>query len=92
MAASAEQLIADYYPLIAKAVTGLRHAGSPRAVPNAGGTLCLPSCERSIRPSVNRSLWTSGLLFEEAMRRIESEAAHRTAEYRTPAHRHALPA
>ena len=79
VAASAEQLMADYYPLIAKAVTGL-DAQDRRALYQRGRDALLAELRAVNPPLSEQVIMDERIAFEKAIRRIESEAAHRTAE------------
>lgn len=69
--------MADYYPLIAKAVTG---AQDRRTLYERGRNALLAELE-AVRPPLRQSIITKELLaFEEAIRKVEAEAAHRAAE------------
>jgi hypothetical protein len=71
--------MADYYPLIAKAVTGVS-AQDRRTLYERGRNALLAELE-AVRPPLRQSIITKELLaFEEAIRKVEAEAAHRAAE------------
>ena len=71
--------MADYYPLIAKAVTGVS-TQDRRTLYERGRNALLAELE-AVRPPLRQSIITKELLaFEEAIRKVEAEAAHRAAE------------
>ena len=71
--------MADYYPLIVKAVTGL-NAQDRRAMYQRGRDVLLAEL-RAVKPPLSaRVITDERIAFEEAIRRIEGEAGHRTGE------------
>ena len=70
--------MADYYPLIAKAVMGL-NAQDRRTLYQRGRDALLAEL-RAVKPPLSERVITDErTAFEEAIRRIESEVAHRAA-------------
>ena len=72
--------MADYYPLIAKAVTGLVDAQDRRVLYQRGRDALLAELRAVNPPLSERVITDERIAFEEAIRRIESEAAYRTEE------------
>ena len=69
--------MADYYPLIAKAVTGL-DTQDRRALYQRGRDALLAELRAVNPPLSEQVIMDERIAFEKAIRRIESE--HRTAE------------
>jgi hypothetical protein len=65
--------MADYYPLIAKAVAGLQNAQDRRALYERGRAALIAELE-AIRPPLGRTIiYKERLAFEEAIRKVETE-------------------
>jgi hypothetical protein len=74
--------MADYYPLIAKAVMGLGNAQDRRTLYERGRNALLAEL-KAVDPPLRQSIITKELLvFDQAVRKMETEAAHRTQESR----------
>ena len=75
--------MADYYPLIAKAVMGL-NAQDRRALYQRGRNVLLTELE-AVSPPLRKSIISKELLaFEEAIRRVEAEVARRPQDLEWP--------
>ena len=71
--------MADYYPLIAQAVTDVS-AQDRRTLYERGRNALLAEL-KAVRPPLRQSIITKELLaFEEAVRKVEAEIAHRARE------------
>ena len=70
--------MADYYPLIARAVEGLQNVYDRRRLYERGRNTLVAELE-AVRPALShQSVITKELLaFEEAIRRVEAELAYR---------------
>ena len=69
--------MADYSPLIAKVVTGLKN-GQDRWTLYERGRNALMAELKAVRPSLRQSIITKEMLaFEEAIRKVEAEIARR---------------
>src|SRR6478736_4897837 len=72
--------MADYYPLIARAVAGLENStGEARRAMYERARSALIAQLRSVEPALSESdITRERLALEEAVRKVESEAAQRT--------------
>ncbi|MGA8157898.1 MAG: hypothetical protein WB822_17185 [Rhodoplanes sp.] len=65
--------MADYYPLLAKAVAGLQNAQDRRGLYERGRAALIAELE-AIRPPLGRAIiYKERLAFEEAIRKVETE-------------------
>lgn len=72
-----KESMADYYPLIARAVEGLQNVYDRRRLYERGRNTLIAELE-AVRPALSQSVITKELLaFEEAIRRVEAELAYR---------------
>ena len=69
--------MADYYALIAKAVTGL-NAQERRTLYERGGGALLAELQAVIPPLGELVITREQLAFDEAIRKVEAEVARRT--------------
>jgi hypothetical protein len=70
--------MADYYPLIAKAVAGLQNAQDRRAVYERGRN-ALKAELNAVTPSLRQSIIAKELFaFEDAVSEVEAEVVRRT--------------
>ena len=70
--------MADYYPLIAKAVAGLQNTQDRRTLYERGRAALMAELE-AIRPPLGRTIIAKErLAFEEAIRKVETEIARPT--------------
>jgi hypothetical protein len=68
--------MADYFPLIAKAVAGLQNA-QDRRTPYGRGRATLMAELEAIRPPLGRTIIAKErLAFDEAIRKVENEIEH----------------
>src|SRR5262249_11488556 len=74
--------MADYYPLIARAVAGLeKNSGEGRRVLYERARTALVTQLRSVVPALGESdITRERLALEEAIRKVEAEAARQTRE------------
>jgi hypothetical protein len=72
--------MAEYYPLIAKAVTGLYNGQDRRRLYECGRNALVTEL-RAVRPPLSESVISKErLAFEEAVRKVEAEEARRAHE------------
>jgi hypothetical protein len=72
--------MADYYPLIAKAIAGVQSPQDRRAVYERGRNTLIAEL-RAIRPRFSDPvIMKERIAFEEAIRKVEAEAARRAHE------------
>jgi hypothetical protein len=72
--------MADYYPLIARAVTGLQNVYDRRRLYERGRSTLIAELE-AMTPPLSQSVITKELLaFEEAIRQVEAELAHYSSD------------
>ena len=72
--------MADYYPLIAKAATGLQTAQDRRTLYERGRNTLLAEL-KAVAPPLSRSIITKELIaFDEAVRKVEAEIVRRASE------------
>jgi len=72
--------MADYYPLIAKVVTGVQSPQDRRAIYERGRNALIAEL-RAIEPRLSEStISKERLAFEEATRKVETEEARRAHE------------
>jgi hypothetical protein len=72
--------MADYYPLIAKAVAGLQNVYDRRRLYERGRSTLIVELE-AVTPPLSQSAITKELLaFEEAIREVEAELAYNSSD------------
>ena len=70
--------MADYYPLIAKAVAGLENAQDRRTLYERGRNALMDEL-KAVDPPLRQSIIArEQLAFEDAVRKVEAEVARRT--------------
>lgn len=72
--------MADYYPLIARAVAGLQNVYDRRRLYERGRNTLIAELE-AVTPPLSQSVITKELLaFEEAIRQVEEELAYYSSD------------